>query len=135
MMWMLDTNICIYIIKHRPPEVIEKFRNLRVAQVAVSSVTVLELMFGVCKSQQQKKSKSALQHFLQPLEVTAFTREDGETAGELRAELATQGRPVGPYDLQIAAQALRRGHTLVTNNPREFERIKGLMLENWVGND
>lgn len=135
MMWMLDTNICIYIIKHRPPEVIEKFRNLHVSQVAVSSVTVLELMFGACKSQQQNKSTSALQHFLQPLEVAVFTKEDGEIAGALRADLARQGQPIGPYDLQIAAQALRRTYTLVTNNLREFERVKGLKLDNWVSND
>ncbi|MEA3412313.1 MAG: type II toxin-antitoxin system VapC family toxin [Pseudomonadota bacterium] len=134
-MWMLDTNICIYIIKHRPPEVIERFRNLHVSEVAVSSVTVLELAFGVNKSRYQEKSVSALSRFLQPLVVVDFNREDGETAGALRADLERRGRPIGPYDLQIAAQALRREITLVTNNLREFERIEGLNLENWVSKD
>jgi tRNA(fMet)-specific endonuclease VapC len=132
MMYLLDTNICIYIIKKRPEKVFEKFRSLSIGQVGISSITHSELCFGVRKSRYPEKNETALNLFTAPLEVIAYPEEAGMVYGTIRAQLEAAGKPMGPLDTLIAAHALYMGYTLVTNNLSEFSRVKGLKVENWV---
>lgn len=132
MNYLLDTNICIYIIKQKPPEVIRRFNSLHGAQVMLSSISVYELFWGIEKNQSGKRNERALENFIAPLEVIDFTEDDARQTARIRAELQRAGTPIGPYDLQIAGIALNHGLTLVTNNTKEFERVKGLRLENWA---
>ncbi|GAB6040169.1 type II toxin-antitoxin system tRNA(fMet)-specific endonuclease VapC [Endothiovibrio diazotrophicus] len=132
MRYLLDTNICIYLIKRRPASVLEHFTSTKVGDIAISSVTVYELAYGAGKSNSVEKSRAALSHFLAPLSILPFDEEDAIEAGLIRAHLTRSGRTIGPYDLQIAGQARRRNLTLVSNNLREFERVDGLLVENWV---
>jgi len=129
---MLDTNICIYLIKQQPPTVIERFLSHPVGAIGVSSLTVAELAFGVNKSRQVTKNRLALEQFLAPLEVAVFDHDAALSYGRVRARLETIGSPIGSMDLLIAAHALSLGVRLVTNNLREFRRVPGLKLENWV---
>ena len=131
MRFMLDTNICIYAIKHRPPQVLAALRQHEAAGLGVSSITVAELEFGAAKSG-SARNQAALQQFLEPLEVADFDRAAAAAYGRLRAQLESAGTPVGPLDTQIAAQALALGVTLVSNNLREFARVPGLRVVNWV---
>jgi tRNA(fMet)-specific endonuclease VapC len=131
MRFMLDTNICIYAIKNKPPEVLRALRANEAAGIGVSSITVAELDYGVAKSG-SVRNKKALQQFLEPLTVADFDRAAAASYGQLRALLETCGTPIGPLDTQIAAHALALGVTLVSNNLREFERVPGLDLANWV---
>ena len=132
MRFMLDTNICIYAIKHRPAEVIAALRAHESAGLGLSSITVAELYFGVAKSG-SARNLLALEQFLAPLELADFDRSAAAAYGPLRAALEAAGTPIGPLDTQIAAHALALGVTLVSNNLREFARVPGLRLENWVG--
>lgn len=132
MRYMLDTNICIYLIKRQPIEVIDKFNGMAPGDITISSVTVAELTDGVEKSQQKDRNKSALEAFLAPLEIANFDFQAAQHYGAVRANLEQMGTPIGAYDLMIAAQALSLGLVLVTNNEREFQRVPGLMVENWV---
>ncbi len=129
---MLDTNICIYAIKQRPPEVLAALRAQEVAGLGLSSVTVAELAFGVAKSGSARNQR-ALEQFLEPLEIADFDRSAALVYGRLRAALEAAGTPIGPLDTQIAAHALALGVILVSNNQREFARVPGLRLEDWVG--
>jgi tRNA(fMet)-specific endonuclease VapC len=129
---MLDTNICIYLIKQQPPTVIERFLTHPVGAIGVSSITVAELAFGVNKSRHMAKNRLALEQFLAPLNVASFDHDAALSYGRLRARLETSGSPIGSMDLLIAAHALSLGVRLVTNNLREFRRVPGLRLENWV---
>ncbi len=131
MRYMLDTNICIYAIKHRPPEVLAALRLHEAAGLGVSSITVAELEFAAVKSG-STRNLAALQQFLEPLEIADFDRDAATVYGRLRAQLEAAGTPIGPLDTQIAAQALALGLTLVSNNLREFARVPGLQLANWV---
>ena len=132
MRFMLDTNLCLYAIKHRPPEVIAALRAHESAGLGLSSVTVAELYFGVAKSG-SARNLSALEQFLAPLELADFDRSAAASYGPLRAAMEAAGAPIGPLDTQIAAHALALGVTLVSNNTREFARVPGLRLENWLG--
>ena len=132
MRYMLDTNICIYLIKRQPREVIDKFQGIAPGEIAISSVTVAEMMYGVAKSQHKDKNKSALESFLAPLEIVDFDFKAAQHYGTVRAYLEKMGTPIGAYDLMIAAHALSLGLVLVTNNKREFQRIPDLIVENWV---
>lgn len=129
--FLLDTNICIHIINRRPPQVFEHFAGRRMGEIGISSITGAELSFGVAKSG-SAKNQAALDKFLAPLEVLPFDEPAMRRYGGLRTELERQGRPIGALDTLIAAHALALGATLVTNNLREFERVAGLGLENWV---
>ena len=131
-MWLLDTNICIHLIKRKPRAVLDHLHTLEVSKVAVSSITLAELQFGVAKSDRPEQNSEALAAFLAPLTVCPFTDEAAEAYGPIRADLERQGTPIGSLDLLIGAHALALGFTLVTNNDREFRRIKGLKWENWV---
>lgn len=129
---MLDTNICIYIIKQRPEAVLKRFLEYQVGDICISSITLAELRFGVAKSTHQEKNARALDEFVVPLEIVSFDDEAAHLYGEIRAALEKTGRPIGAMDMLIAAHALTLGIPLVTNNTREFERIPGLTCFDWV---
>lgn len=131
MQYMLDTNICIYAIKNRPASVLASLRLHEAAGIGISSISVAELFFGAEKSG-SVRNLVALRHFLEPLEIADFDQVAAETYGRLRNVLERDGTPIGPLDTQIAAHALALGISLVTNNTREFARVPGLRLENWV---
>jgi len=132
MKFLLDTNICIYIIKKKPEQVFEKFRGLAVGSVAISSVTLAELHYGIAKSANPEKNREALDRFLTPIEIIDFGAESTEEYGKIRAELERKGITIGPLDTLIAAHARSLDLILVTNNEKEFSRVAGLSLENWV---
>ncbi|MCC6142062.1 MAG: type II toxin-antitoxin system VapC family toxin [Nitrospira sp.] len=129
---MLDTNICIYLIKQQPPSVLERFLSHPVGDIGISSITVAELDYGASKSRQASKNRAALEQFIAPLDVASFDREAASAYGKLRAVLEQKGTPIGNMDLLIAAHALSLGVRLITNNGREFKRVPGLKVENWV---
>ncbi|MDY0223577.1 MAG: type II toxin-antitoxin system VapC family toxin [Desulfobacterium sp.] len=132
MRYLLDTNICIYLIKKRPPEVIERFRQHSPQDVAICTITLYELQYGVEKSQYRQRSENALTKFLLPLNLIPFDHSAAMEAAAIRAQLERKGMLIGPYDLLIAGLARSLGLKLVTNNIKEFERIVDLSLENWV---
>ena len=132
MRYLLDTNICIYLIKKRPSKVLERFRQHSPQDVAISTVTLFELQYGVEKSQYRQRSEDALAKFLLPLNLIDLDRSSAVEAATIRAQLEKEGMPIGAYDLLIAGLARSLDMTLVTNNTREFERIAGLHLENWI---
>ncbi|MFO1187085.1 MAG: type II toxin-antitoxin system VapC family toxin [Alphaproteobacteria bacterium] len=129
--YMLDTNICIYVIQKRPPALRQKFSRL-VDQLCISSVTLAELHYGAEKSEQRANNLRTIENFTARLDVLPFTPKAAEHFGEIRAELERAGKPVGAYDLMIGAHARSEGLVLVTNNTREFDRMPGLRIENWV---
>ncbi len=129
---LLDTNVCIHIIRKRPPEVLHRFERYEVGEVGVSSITIAELSYGVEKSSRPPQNLAALGGFLLPLEIVAFGQEAAAAYGRIRATLERAGTPIGPLDTLIAAHALSLGVTLVTNNTREFERVPGLRVEDWA---
>jgi tRNA(fMet)-specific endonuclease VapC len=130
-MILLDTNICIYIINAKPPAVLARFHQYRLGDIGLSSVVAAELAYGVAKSG-SARNRQALEMFLAPLEVVPFDEAAVWAYGELRADLERRGQPIGSLDTMIAAHALSLGATLVTNNTREFAKLKGLSLQNWV---
>jgi tRNA(fMet)-specific endonuclease VapC len=132
MTYLIDTNICIHLIREKDPELTQRFGEHRLYEIGVSAVTVAELQYGVAKSRQMEKNRRALLRFLTPFEILPFDDKDAELFGILRARLEADGRPIGPYDLELAAQALARGLILVTNNEGEFRRVPGLPVENWT---
>ncbi|HBL31024.1 MAG TPA: VapC toxin family PIN domain ribonuclease [Acidobacteria bacterium] len=132
MKYLLDTNICIYALKNRPPEVLQRLAAVGRAAVALSVITVLELRHGAEKSQQREATLARLEFFLRPMAVLPFEETDAQTGGRIRAHLDRLGRPIGDLDSLIAAQALSRDLILVTNNLREFERVPDLRTENWA---
>ena len=129
---LLDTNICIYLIKKRPPSVLKRFDALDAGTLAISSITVAELEFGVQKSQYPSQNQQALEQFLLPLVILDFDHEAARTYGKLRAWLETRGKTIGALDMLIAAHALSKGLPLATNNVREFSRVPGLKVINWA---
>lgn len=133
-MILLDTNICIHIINARPKSVLERFRQYRMGEIGICSVVAAELAYGVAKSG-SSRNRDALELFLAPLLILPFDEQAVWTYGDLRAELERQGRPIGSLDTMIAAHALSQQAVLVTNNTREFMRVPGLQLENWVSGD
>ena len=130
-MILLDTNICIHVINAKPPAVLERFRQYRMGEVGLCSVVAAELAYGVAKSG-SARNRQALEMFLAPLIILPFDDEAVWAYGNLRAELERKGTPIGALDTMIAAHALSQQSTLVTNNTREFARVPGLALENWV---
>ena len=129
--YMLDTNICIYLIKNRPAALRERFDQLAEA-LCISTITLGELLYGVQKSARRSQNLQAVEEFAARLEVLPFSVKAAAHFGQIRAELARAGRPCGTYDLLIAAHARSEGLVLVTNNVCEFERIPGLRIDNWV---
>ena len=131
-MYLLDTDICIYLIKGTYPALSENLKMHTPDQINISSITVAELSYGVAKSEQKVQNRNALIKFLSPFGILPFTEKEAEYYGRIRAQLEQGRRIIGPYDMQIAAQALAHSLTLITNNTREFSRVQGLKLENWV---
>ena len=132
MNYLLDTNICIYIIKQKPKSVLSRFANISPLDIGVSTITVAELEYGVAKSLFPQQNRAALQKFLSPLNIYDFDANAGVLYGLLRSKLESKGATIGSLDMLIAAHALSLNCTLVTNNTREFERVEGLEIENWV---
>lgn len=132
MKYMLDTNMCIYIIKKKPVQVLNKLITLNMADVCISSVTLAELMYGVQKSQYQEKNIAALEEFISPFEIMSFDDEAAIKYGDIRFFLENIGLPIGPLDLMIAAHAQSLNSILVTNNKKEFSRVPNLNIEDWV---
>jgi tRNA(fMet)-specific endonuclease VapC len=132
MIYLLDTNICIYIIKKKPVNVLERFKELSLGSVGVSTITLAELEYGIRKSASPEKNLEALNQFLVPLDILSFDYEATIAYGKIRAELEKKGTPIGPLDTLIAAHALSLNLTLVTNNEKEFNRIVALKVENWA---
>ena len=129
---MLDTNTCIAIIKRKSPQVLKRLDACQVGEVGISWVTLAELEFGVTKSQHLEKNRAALDEFVLPLEIAGFDRDVARVYGQVRAALEKKGTPIGALDLLIGAHALAQGATLATNNTREFSRIKGLTIVDWL---
>jgi tRNA(fMet)-specific endonuclease VapC len=129
---MLDTNICIYIIKKKPDQVIERLRHTRVPDVGVSSITLSELEYGAAKSARPEQNKVAIVEFLAPLEILPYDDMAAQEYGKVRVYLEKQGTPIGSMDMLIAAHALSLNCILVTNNESEFRRIPALKIENWA---
>lgn len=129
--YMLDTNIVIYVIKHKPVQVAHIF-NQNVGKMCVSSITVAELYYGAEKSQFPAKNISIIEDFISRLEVLPYTEKAATHFGDIKARLSKQGAMIGENDIHIAAHARSEGLILVSNNLREFERVEGLRLENWV---
>jgi len=131
MKYLLDTNICIYIINERSKRVLAHFNRHAIGDVGISSITMAELAFGVTKSG-SARNWTALEAFLLPLEIAVFDAEAARAYGKLRTDLERTGHPFGPLDTLIAAHALSLRAAFVTNNVREFSRVNGLAIENWA---
>jgi tRNA(fMet)-specific endonuclease VapC len=131
MRFLLDTNICIYALKQNQV-VLTRLLAERPIDVGLSVITEAELRTGAAKSAPSAKTTRLLEHFLRPLAVLDFTSDDAHAYALVRAKLEHAGTPIGPLDTLIAAQAVARKLTLVSNNEREFKRIAGLRLENWA---
>lgn len=131
MRFMLDTNICIYLIKNDPPKVLARLKRHDLGDIGVSSITAAELAYGVAKSGSER-NRAALEQFLLPLDIAPFDERAAWYCGDVRSALEQAGAPIGPLDTQIAAHALSLSCVLVTNNMREFQRVSGLAVENWA---
>ena len=131
-MYLLDTNICIYIINKHPKSVMKKMYSINPEEIIISTITVAELEYGASKSRQRDQNRVALRNFLSPFEIIPFNTQDAEIYGIIRADLERRGELIGPYDMQLASQALTRDLIMVTNNTVEFNRIPKLKVENWV---
>ena len=131
-MYLLDTNICIYLMKNTYPVLTERVLSCNPSDLLVSSVTVFELEYSAAKSNWGDKTRQKLAMCLSPFTIIPFTTDDAVTAGRIRGYLDKQGMPIGPYDIQIAAQGLSREVTMITHNTNEFGRVPGLKLDDWV---
>ena len=132
MTYMLDTNICIYAMKNKPEQVLQRLRKELNSGVCISSITLAELEYGMKHSSNPIKNEQALLRFLVPLSILPFGTAVASEYGEICAHLQSSGTPIGPLDMLVAAHARSEGITLVTNNVREFERVPDLEVENWV---
>jgi tRNA(fMet)-specific endonuclease VapC len=131
--YLLDTNICIYIKNHRPPEVLARFSKLPPGKVAMSSITYGELCFGAEKSAKPKETLQILENLVTLIPVLPLDENASQHYGKIRQQLQASGKLIGNNDLWIAAHALAGKLVLVTNNESEFKRVPGLKVENWVG--
>lgn len=132
MRYMLDTNICIYAIKHKSPGVIRNFLSCDPDDMCISSITYAELMHGVEKSMAVERNRVAMTMFLSPISILEFDSYAAREYGKIRADLERKGTPIGPMDMLIAAHARAEGLVLVTNNTREFVRVEDLDVEDWT---
>ncbi|NBI08872.1 type II toxin-antitoxin system VapC family toxin [Colidextribacter sp. OB.20] len=132
MTYMLDTNICIYVMKKRPENVLRRFQKELYSGLCISSITLAELEYGMKHSSDPVRNEQALLRFLAPMNILPFGLAAASEYGEIRAYLQSQGTPIGPLDMLIAGHARSEGMILVTNNGKEFERVPDLVLENWA---
>jgi tRNA(fMet)-specific endonuclease VapC len=128
--YLLDTNTCIFTIKNKPVHVRERF-NLNTSRLCISSVTLMELIYGAEKSQAPERNLAVLEGFIARLDVLNYDAAAAAHSGQIRAELSRHGLPIGPFDLMIAGHARSQGLIVVTNNTREFARVDGLRIEDW----
>jgi tRNA(fMet)-specific endonuclease VapC len=135
MRYMLDTNICIYIAKHNPPAVRERFARHAASELAMSVITLGELRFGAEKSQSHERALATINQLAAAIEVMPVPESAGEHYGQIRASLQQQGQPIGNNDLWLVSHARAEGWILVTNNEREFIRVDGLQIENWADSE
>ena len=131
-MYLLDTNICIYAMKNKYPALTQKLFQILPSEIFISIITVGELEFGCFKSKWGDRSRATMQTFISAYTVLPFGREDAIVFGKLRAATEIKGQKPGPYDIQIASQAIARGLTIVTHNVSDFARIPGAIIEDWV---
>ncbi|MBN2542704.1 type II toxin-antitoxin system VapC family toxin [bacterium] len=132
MKYMLDTNICIYIINKKPVIVLERMQTHNIGEICISTITLSELEYGVQKSSNPGRNKLALLEFIAPIEVLPYNEKCAREYGLIRAKLEKAGSSIGAMDLLIAAHALSLKHVLITNNTREYSRVTGLKVENWI---
>ena len=132
MHYMLDTHICIYIIRAKPVKVLKKLRSFDITDIVISAITHSELEYGVTKSSRRKDNQEALNKFLSPLEIVPYDDKAAAAYGQIRSHLEKKGAIVGAIDMLIGAHAQSIPVTLVTKNLREFKRIPGLRVENWA---
>ncbi len=132
MKYMLDTNICIFIIKQKPENISKKFLELEPGDICISSITYAELVHGVEKSQAREKNGLALTVFLSEIEILPFDDLAAQAYGVIKTDLQKRGKPIDPFDTLIAAHAKSMNLTLVTNNTKEFSEVDGLKLDDWV---
>ena len=130
-MYLLDTNICIFIKNGKPPHVLQRLRQAIKEKVYISSITLAELQYGVYNSLTIEKNRISLTQFIAPFSLLNFDDDDAEAFGRIRSYLKRSGSLIGPYDMLIAAQAISKNLILVTNNTAEFSRIQNLRLEDW----
>ena len=129
---MLDTNVCVELLRGRASGLFERLRQFEIDEIGISSITLAELQYGVAKSARPARHEVLLIEFCAPLAILPFDHLAAETYGQVRAELERTGTLIGPLDTLIASHALALGVTLVTNNEREFTRVAGLQVENWL---
>jgi len=132
MKYLLDTNACIYLIKRKPAHVIRKMMKMKTDEIGISTITLSELQYGIEKSDFPEKNQMALLEFLIPFGILDFDQKAAGMYGRIRSTLEKKGKPIGSMDMLIAAVAKSVRLILVTNNVKEFMRIEGLMIENWV---
>ena len=131
-MYLLDTNTCIYFLKNSFPALTQRLLETDPNELFISSITVFELAYGAEKSKWGEKTRQKLAMFLAPFTILSFDGEDAMVAGRIRSALEQHGTPIGPYDVQIAAQALAKGLTVLTHNISAFQRVPDLRVEDWV---
>ncbi len=132
MRYMLDTNICIYAIKNKPETVISNLKMHDPSEICISSITYAELIYGVEKSMAKERNRLALILMFSNIEIMDFGQDAAIEYGRVRADLESRGTLIGNMDMMIAAHGKSLGYTIVTNNVKEFERVKGLVIENWA---
>ena len=132
MNYLLDTNTCIYVINKRPASAIRRIQTKQTEDIAISTITEAELEYGIARSKYPERNRMALLEFLFPFLLLDFDQMAAVQYGQIRALLESKGRPIGPMDMLLAAQAKSRDLVLVTNNEKEFRRVEGLKVENWV---
>ncbi|MFZ7132852.1 MAG: type II toxin-antitoxin system tRNA(fMet)-specific endonuclease VapC [Eubacteriales bacterium] len=132
MKYLFDTNICIYILNNRYLKILDQIEAAGIEEIAISTMTIAELVVGIEKSKRKEENKVALMEFLLPYKILDFTQEDSYKYGQIRADLERQGNVIGNMDMLIGSQAITRSLILVTNNEKEFKRIENLVVENWI---
>lgn len=132
MIYMLDTDTCIYVINKRPQHVFDRFKEHSVGDIGISSIALSELHYGAHKSSNPKRNLESLDAFLTPLEILDYGERQAQIYGRIRNDLERRGEPIGSMDLLIAAHALSLGLILITNNTREFSRVTELRIESWT---
>jgi len=132
MRYMLDTNIIVYAKNAKPEIVLKKFQQYNPGDLCISAITMAELEYGIYNSSKPRQNRLALLTFLSNIEVVPFDANAAEVYGQIRHDLKTKGELIGANDLLIAAHAKSLGYTLITNHTKEFERVEGLILDNWA---
>ncbi len=130
--YLIDTNICIYIMNKRPIGIIHKFMQFDVGDIGLSTITVSELRYGVSKSKDRRLNEQRVEEFLSPLEILPYDEIAAGIYGDICLQLERCGVPIGPLDMMIAAHALSRNLVLITSNEKEFKKVENLKVENWI---